>query len=56
MTTKKWARHIYKSDGRELIELNPGEAMSLNIAMVQGRINYEEVAAIRQAQKEQNDA
>jgi hypothetical protein len=54
MTTKKWTRHIYKADGREMIELNPGEAMSLNIAMTQGRISYEEVTAIRQAQKEES--
>jgi hypothetical protein len=52
MTTKKWARHIYKADGREMIELQPGESISLNIAMTQGRVSYEEVTAIRQAQKE----
>jgi hypothetical protein len=39
-----------------MIELNPNEAMSLNIAMTQGRVTYEEVTAIRQAQKDQHDA
>jgi hypothetical protein len=51
MTATKFVRHIYKADGREMLALNPQESMSLNIALT-----YEEISAIRQAQKDQRDA
>jgi hypothetical protein len=58
MTNKKWTRYIYTTDdGREMIELHSsGGAISLNIALLRGLILYEEVTAIRQAQKEESDA
>jgi fibronectin type 3 domain-containing protein len=53
----KWTGRIYRTDdNRELIELQRGDAISLNIALMQGRVSYEEIAAIRQAQKETSDA
>ena len=56
MTATKFVRHIYKADGREMLALNPQESMSLNIALMQGKISYEEVAEIKRAMKDQRDA
>jgi hypothetical protein len=53
MTTAKFVRHIYKADGREMVALNPQESMSLNIALMQGKILYEEVAELKRAMKEE---
>ena len=53
-TTKKWTRYLYKADGRPMVALSPQESMTLDIALKQGKISYEEVTAFK-AQKEKND-
>lgn len=54
--TAKWTRQIYKNDtGTEMIELQRGESVSLNYAVVSGRITLPEVEQIRQAMKETCD-
>jgi hypothetical protein len=48
MTATTWSHYIYKTaDGREMLAMSPTEALTLNIALIQGRISYEEVAQIR---------
>ena len=40
----KWTRQIYKTDtGAEMVELQRGESVSLNYALITGRITLLEV-------------
>jgi hypothetical protein len=55
MTATKFVRHIYRTDdNRQMVALNPQESMTLDIALKQGKISYEEVTALK-AQKEKCD-
>ena len=50
----KWTRQIYKTDtGAEMIELQRGESVNLNYALLSGRTTVEEVSALRKAMKDE---
>ena len=52
----KSTHQIYKTDtGAEMVELQRGESVSLNYALITGRITLLEVEIIKQAQKETCD-
>ncbi len=54
MTKKKWTRHLYETDDKRLmVALTPQESMTLDIALKQGKISYEEATALQQAMKEE---
>ena len=55
MMTKKFGRHLYQTDDKRLmVALSPQESRTLDIALKQGKISYEEVTALK-AQKEKCD-
>jgi hypothetical protein len=44
----KWTRQIYKTDtGTEMIELQRGESVSVNYALITGRITLSEIEQIK---------
>jgi hypothetical protein len=51
MVTKKFVRQIYKTDGREMIELQRGESVAFHYALITGRTTLDEVQQIKQARK-----
>lgn len=51
----KFKRYLYMSDGQEMISLARNESVSVNYALLTGCTTLDEVAALRQAQKEKND-